>query len=114
MKLVRWLIPLLVALHLDTWYGDANLSQNVDGTDFFALAGHFGQSFSGSSWAFGDFNGDGLVDGTDFFTLAGNFGKSVRERSGCGAGAFRCPEPTSLTLLSLGGLLMFCLRRKSR
>lgn len=56
-----------------TFYGDANLSGNVNLADFNRLAANFGQS--PRRWSQGDFNYDQLVNLADFNRLAGNFGQ---------------------------------------
>jgi hypothetical protein len=57
--------------------GDLNRDRSVNGTDFAVLAGNFGRSGTGVSFAGGDVNGDGGVNGSDFAILAGNFGRTV-------------------------------------
>jgi hypothetical protein len=55
-----------------TFYGDADLTGNVNLQDFNRLAANFGQS--PRRWAHGDFNYDTLVNLVDFDLLASNFG----------------------------------------
>ena len=75
-----------------TYFGDADLNQEVDFSDFLALSGHFGAL---GGWAEGDFDGSGDVQFNDFLLLADNFGN---QRT-----AAAIPEPT-------GGLsLLLCL-----
>ncbi len=57
-----------------TYYGDANLTGNVNLADFNILADNFGES--PRNWAQGDFNYDFLVNLQDFNRLAANFGSS--------------------------------------
>jgi hypothetical protein len=57
--------------------GDTNGDRAVNGSDFAVLAGNFGRSGPGMSFATGDLNADGAVNGSDFATLAGSFGKSL-------------------------------------
>ena len=52
-----------------TYYGDADLSGTVDGTDYNQIDTHNGQS--GVGWQNGDFNYDGVVDASDY-TLIDN------------------------------------------
>ena len=48
-----------------TYYGDADLSGHVDGTDYSLIDAHSGLS-SGATWSEGDFNYDGAVNGSDY------------------------------------------------
>lgn len=57
-----------------TFYGDADLSGNVNLTDFNRLAANFGQT--ARRWVHGDFNFDATVNLLDFNRLAANFGSS--------------------------------------
>lgn len=88
--------------------GDANLDGAVDGLDVDALAQNFGGT---GDWSTGDFNGDGLVDGLDVDVLAQNFGAG--QEAGLAAFNAAVPEPTSLALLGMGGLLITRRRRSA-
>jgi len=99
--------------------GDANDDDLVNGTDLALLAANFGAN-SSMNWNTGDFNGDGTVNGTDLALLAGNFGFNGTIASEAPIGmsieeAYAAigvvPEPTSLALLSLGGLMLVRRRR---
>jgi hypothetical protein len=68
-------VDVLVRRIFLTEYGDANLDQRVNLTDFNALASSFGATDAG--WARGDFTGDARVNLQDFNVLAGNFGFSA-------------------------------------
>jgi hypothetical protein len=57
-----------------TRYGDANLDQTVNLTDFNRLAANFA---TGTLWSQGNFNFDATVNLSDFNALAANFGQSV-------------------------------------
>jgi hypothetical protein len=52
-----------------TYYGDANLSGNVDGSDYSDIDNGFAAALTG--WYNGDFNYDGVIDGSDY-TLIDN------------------------------------------
>ena len=45
-----------------TWYGDANLSGNVDGSDYSRIDNGFLHHLTG--WFTGDFNYDGVINGS--------------------------------------------------
>ncbi|MCG8509607.1 MAG: dockerin type I domain-containing protein, partial [Rhodospirillales bacterium] len=86
--------------------GDANLDGTVDGQDFSLLKANFGSS--DAAWIDGDFNGDGNVDGQDFSLLKANFGAASAEQIAAleTFEASIVPEPASLLLLGLGGILL--------
>jgi plastocyanin len=96
-------------------FGDANLDERVNLTDFNILAANFGQS--GRVWEQGDFNEDGTVNLNDFNLLAANFGREIQPAPPGttiafdfgGAGAF-VPEPVGA--VSLLALLPSILRRR--
>src|SRR6185295_15700265 len=54
-----------------TFYGDANLDQVVDGTDYSLIDNGF--NFSLSGWINGDFNYDAHIDGTDYALIDNAF-----------------------------------------
>ncbi|MEM7683130.1 MAG: PEP-CTERM sorting domain-containing protein [Planctomycetota bacterium] len=78
---------------------DGNLDRSVDLLDFDILANNFGQS---GTWVDGDWNGDGVVNLLDFDLVANNFGSSSPSQ---------VPEPASLGLLALGGVMALRRRR---
>lgn len=86
-----------------TSFGDADLNNVVDFTDFLLLSSHFGEA---GGWNSGDFDGDGEVTFTDFSVLSNNFGAKKLTA---------VPEPNwSLELLLLMLLLLPSSRRKGR
>jgi len=100
----------------DTELGDSNADGTVDFTDFTALSGNFN---TGTTWAQGDFKGTGVTDFTDFTALSGAFGHTLGGLpAGLNAGPTAevaggaVPEPTSLSLLGLGGLALVGRRRR--
>ena len=125
---------------LETYGGDADLNHVVDLNDLTLLAEHFGQT-SGSTWDQGDFTYDSSIDLNDLTVLAENFGlgttaNTVAERATMFAsdlglveqeypsfgGAVSSsginfvnavPEPTSLTVLAIGGALLGTRRRRA-
>jgi len=81
--------------------GDANGDGQVTGADLSILDNNFGQPGDRSA---GDFNGDGQVTGADLSILDANFGAG-------GASSVAIPEPASITLIGLGGLILLRRRR---
>ena len=81
--------------------GDADGDQDVDITDFNALASHFDPdgATASHSWTEGNFNGDNTIDITDFNFLASNFASD-------GYGISVIPEPTSFLSALLGLILL--------
>lgn len=88
-----------------TLLGDADLSGEVDFSDFIELARAFGLYDTG--WKGGDFNGDGQTTFSDFLDLSNAFGDSVSPGL---ASAAAVPEPQSEWPLLAGLLLLFRLR----
>jgi hypothetical protein len=58
-----------------TFYGDSDLTGNVNLGDFNRLAANFGAT-SGANWSHGNFDFNGNVNLSDFNRLAANFGQS--------------------------------------
>jgi hypothetical protein len=116
-----------------TYGGDASLDGQVNLTDLSILASHFGNTTA--QWDQADFSYDGTVNLTDLSILASHFGDGVgntlddaRVHAQFGQDlamiessdpAFASevsrlvPEPSSLTLLAIGGMGLLKRRRRS-
>jgi hypothetical protein len=98
-----------------TYYGDCDLSGTVDDTDLSQfLTGYYG---GGTGWLYGDFNYDGMTDDTDLSLFLSSYygqggGPLSAELSALQAEMGQVPEPTTMVLLTLGGLAL--LRRRNR
>lgn len=99
--------------------GDLDLDGDVDIVDFGEFALNFGADVD--TYALGDLDGDGDVDIVDFGLFGSNFGfgTALSEEDLAAFSAFAIfaestvPEPTSLALLSLGGLAVLRRRREA-
>jgi hypothetical protein len=78
--------------------GDSGLDGRVDVYDLASLANHYGVP-GNWHWADADFTGDGQVNVYDLAILANNYGRTT-------AGGDPVPEPLSLVLLVLGGIVV--------
>jgi hypothetical protein len=85
--------------------GDANLDGQVSLADLQALALYWNKS--AANWTQADFNLDGQVSLSDLQDLAANWNKTWVASSEAPA----VPEPATLTLLAVGGLLALRRRR---
>lgn len=88
--------------------GDVNLDGAVDFIDLNFLLGNYNGPTTGMMWADGDFDGDGDVAFTDLNLLLGNYNAGASPE----AILSQIPEPNSLALFTLGGLLIAPRRRK--
>ena len=84
--------------------GDFDGDGDIDGDDFLLWQRNFPVLDGTAGSSSGDANGDGDVDGDDFLVWQRNFPYPTAISS--------VPEPNSLAMLALGGLMM--LRRRSR
>jgi hypothetical protein len=87
--------------------GDFDGDGDVDGADFVAWQTNF-PTASGATRAKGDADGDGDVDGADFVVWQTNFPFTP------GPGAAPLPEPHAFALLSIGTILVWASRYRSR
>jgi len=92
-----------------TLAGDADLSGNVDLTDFTFLAANFNKS-GDAGWLDGDFNYDGNVNLTDFTFLASNFNQTLPTATPAGAAV---PEPVAPVLLLAACAAIWSRRRRA-
>jgi len=108
-----------------TLLGDANLDEKVNGTDFNLMATNFNQSVT-NGWDEGDFNYDGKVNGNDFVLLADNFNQFASQggaeadlaalnsfAAANGISLENVPEPASMGLMAIAGLVILRGRRRS-
>jgi hypothetical protein len=108
-----------------TLIGDLNLDGFVNGSDFEELASNFGKA--DPNWDDGDMLYHDVVNGSDFEDLAANFGKrasggsvtlSAADWAALDAfesgGGSAVPEPTSISLLVLGGAGLLARRRRRK
>jgi autotransporter-associated beta strand protein len=107
-----------------TYYGDADLSGTVDGTDYSRIDNGFASRSTAhplSGWFNGDFNYDGVIDGSDytlidnaFNTQGANISAQVAAQIGSGSVGAAVPEPATLSLLAIGAVGVLGRRRRSR
>jgi hypothetical protein len=88
-----------------TYFGDSNLDGEFSSADFVSVftAGQYEDAVAGNStWATGDWNGDGDFTSSDFVSAfqAGGYEKGPRAAVGS------VPEPISVTLLLVGGIVV--------
>ena len=106
-----------------TYYGDANLSGTVDGSDYNLIDVGFGSH--ATTWQGGDFNYDGHVDGSDYSlidnafnlqgaTLAATVGNQITQASAeiASGSAVAVPEPAALSILGIGTISLLGRRRR--
>ena len=92
-----------------TYFGDADLSGVVDGTDYFLIDQAFSSGLLNGGWLNGDFSYDGKVDGTDYFLIDNAFGAQT---GALGLSASAVPEPSIVALLAMAGGLLAQRRRR--
>jgi fibronectin-binding autotransporter adhesin len=106
-------------LILPTLKGDGNMDGQVNGQDFLVWQNNYGTSVTGGATK-GDYDGNGIVNGNDFLAWQNNYGQKVSTQSApnfagssssSSSAVTASPEPASLALLALGGLLVLPRRR---
>ena len=104
-----------------TYYGDANLDGEVDGSDYSRIDS--GLISHATGWFNGDFNYDGIVNGSDYTLIdnafntqgaAFNIADSRASITSQIAVPSAVPEPTTLSLLSIIAAGTLGRRRRSR
>jgi fibronectin-binding autotransporter adhesin len=103
-----------------TWFGDANLDGEVDGSDYSLIDAGFASGGHLTGWLNGDFNYDGMVDGSDYALIDNTFNNQtsvlnpaafVATTTAQAAGPAAVPEPAGL-VMAIVAMPLF--RRRSR
>ncbi len=87
--------------------GDSNFDGKVDLTDLSTVLNNFGSTTA--HWSAGNFDGAATIDLTDLSDVLNNFGSTAASVTSTTVAA--TPEPASLALLSVAGLLLLKRRR---
>jgi autotransporter-associated beta strand protein len=103
-----------------TYYGDANLSGIVDGTDYGRIDNGFLSGGTLTGWYNGDFNYDGVINGSDYTLIDNAFnsqGVSLASQiatptAELGGSTSAVPEPTTLGLLGISAIGLLGRRRR--
>ena len=86
--------------------GDANLDTVVSADDYASVQANFGNTGAAGGGLLGDANHDGLVSADDYASVQANFGNTA------GSGMSAAPEPVTIALLGLGGLVGLVRKRR--
>jgi len=100
-------IPATDVLVKYTYYGDANLSGSVDGSDYSRIDNGYLGGLTG--WYNGDFNYDGVVDGSDYTLIDNSFntqGAAIASVIVSPTAQIAVPEPPSVGLIGAGLVLL--------
>ncbi len=92
-----------------TYYGDADLSGAVDGTDYALIDNGFNSALAG--WFNGDFDHSTSTDGTDYALIDNAFNSQSGPLATRGPIGPAVPEPATALLLACAGLLVPLARR---
>jgi fibronectin-binding autotransporter adhesin len=105
-----------------TYFGDANLDGQVDGSDYTLIDNGFNNHLTG--WVNGDFNYDGKIDGSDYTlidnaynTQGGNLDSTALIAAATAQidGGSSVPEPASIgMMIGVGSMLAARRRRRDR
>lgn len=87
--------------------GDFNLDGSVGQDDLNVILTYWGQSVATGDWSFGDYNADGTVGQDDLNVILSFWGSSTPPS----LGLLAVPEPASLGLLMVGGVIALARRR---
>jgi hypothetical protein len=94
-----------------TYYGDANLDGQVDGSDYSLIDNGFLNQLTG--WQNGDFNYDGVVDGSDYTLIDNAFNQQSGTRlAAVSTAQIAVPEPICGNAMSIGAILLARRRRR--
>jgi len=93
-----------------TYYGDANLDGQVDGTDYSLIDNGFLNHLTG--WQNGDFNYDGVVDGSDYTLIDNAFNNQGADPLAAVTAQIAVPEPASFGVVAIGLAALMRRRRK--
>jgi fibronectin-binding autotransporter adhesin len=104
------------------YYGDADLSGIVDGTDYSLIDAGFGSGGTKTGWQNGDFNYDGHIDGSDYSLIDNAFNTQTGSAPAvqvatntseiAGGTGSAVPEPGSLSLIGIGAAGLLSRRRR--
>jgi hypothetical protein len=107
----------------DTYYGDADLSGGVDGTDYSRIDNGYLNNLTG--WYNGDFNYDGVINGSDYTLIDNTFntqGAQLSEQIASATAQVQSapvPEPAGIAFFLLAAVIgrpsnsrIACLRRR--
>ena len=86
--------------------GDANQDSVVSADDYASVQANFGNTGAADGSLLGDANHDGAVSADDYASVQANFGNTS------GSGMSAVPEPVTMALLGIGGLLALARRRR--